>query len=92
MAVTVSVPTILRAHTDGEKRVQATGVTLAEVIDDLDAKHHGIKERLVNDGKLHRFVNVYVNDEDVRFSGGLSTELGEGDDVTILPAVAGGAA
>ena len=92
MAVTVSVPTILRVHTGGEKRVQAAGVTLAEVIDDLDAKHNGIKERLVNDGKLHRFVNVYVNDEDVRFSGGLSTELGEGDDVTILPAVAGGAA
>ncbi|MGZ4518736.1 MAG: MoaD/ThiS family protein [Mycobacteriaceae bacterium] len=92
MAVTVSVPTILRTHTDGQKNVQASGGTLAEVIDDLDAKHNGIKDRLVNGGKLHRFVNVYVNDEDVRFSGGMATELGEGDDVTILPAVAGGSA
>src|ERR1035437_5270214 len=92
MAVTVSVPTILRTHTDGQKYVQASGGTLAEMIDDLDAKHNGIKDRLVNGGKLHRFVNVYVNDEDVRFSGGMATELGEGDDVTILPAVAGGSA
>jgi sulfur-carrier protein len=92
MAVTVSVPTILRTHTDGQKNVQASGGTLAEMIDDLDAKHNGIKDRLVNGGKLHRFVNVYVNDEDVRFSGGMATELGEGDDVTILPAVAGGSA
>lgn len=91
MAVTVSVPTILRTHTDGEKSVEAAGGTLAELIDDLEAKHNGIKERLVTDGKLHRFVNVYVNDEDVRFSGGLATPLGDGDDVTILPAVAGGA-
>jgi molybdopterin synthase sulfur carrier subunit len=90
VAVTVSVPTILRTHTGGEKRVQATGSTLAAVIDDLDANHPGLKERLVNDGKLHRFVNIYVNDEDVRFSGGLATEISDGDDVTILPAVAGG--
>ncbi len=90
MAVTVSVPTILRTHTDGEKSVEASGATLAEVIDDLEAKHNGIKERLVNDDKLHRFVNVYVNDEDVRFSGGLQTTVDDGDDVTILPAVAGG--
>ncbi|WP_127783554.1 MoaD/ThiS family protein [Rhodococcus sp. X156] len=91
MAVTVSVPTILRTHTDGQKSVEASGATLAELIDDLEAKHNGIKERLVNGDKLHRFVNVYVNDEDVRFSGGMATPIGEGDDVTILPAVAGGA-
>ncbi|MET0315450.1 MAG: MoaD/ThiS family protein [Rhodococcus fascians] len=90
MAVTVSVPTILRTYTDGEKRVQATGSTLAAVIDDLDANHSGLKERLLGDGKLHRFVNVYVNDEDVRFSGGLETPVADGDSVTILPAVAGG--
>lgn len=88
--VTVSVPTILRTHTGGEKRVEADGSTLAQVIDDLDVRHGGLKERLVNAGRLHRFVNIYVNDEDVRFSGGLDTEVGEGDDVTILPAVAGG--
>lgn len=90
MSVTVSVPTILRTHTNGEKRVEATGSTLAALIDDLDANFAGLKDRLIADGKLHRFVNVYVNDEDVRFSGGLDTEIGDGDTVTILPAVAGG--
>jgi molybdopterin synthase sulfur carrier subunit len=90
MPVIVSIPTILRNHTDGEKRVQATGSTLAAVIDDLESNHAGLKDRLINDGKLHRFVNVYVNDEDVRFSGGLDTEVADGDSVTILPAVAGG--
>ena len=90
MAVSVSIPTILRTHTDGAKTVEANGSTLAEVIDDLDGKHSGIKARLVTNGSLHRFVNVYVNDEDVRFSGGLDTEISDGDSVTILPAVAGG--
>ena len=95
MAVTVSIPTILRTHTGGEKRVSASGDTLGAVIDDLEANYSGITERLVdkdNPGKLHRFVNVYVNDEDVRFSGGLETKISEGDSVTILPAVAGGSA
>ncbi|WP_123028573.1 MoaD/ThiS family protein [Mycolicibacterium stellerae] len=93
MTVTVSVPTILRSHTGGEKRVSATGTTLQAVISDLEANYSGISERLVdsaNPGKLHRFVNIYVNDEDVRFSGGLDTEIADGDSVTILPAVAGG--
>lgn len=91
--VTVSIPTILRTHTGGEKRVTATGATLQEVITDLNSNYSGIAERLVdsaNAGKLHRFVNIYVNDEDVRFSGGLETEIAAGDSVTILPAVAGG--
>jgi molybdopterin converting factor small subunit len=90
MSVTVSIPTILRTHTGGEKRVQAAGSTLAAVIEDLDANYSGLKDRLINDGKLHRFVNVYVDDEDVRFSGGLETEVSDGANVTILPAVAGG--
>jgi molybdopterin converting factor small subunit len=90
MTVTVSIPTILRSHTGGEKRVSATGSTLEAVIADLEAKHSGISERLVDGGKLNRFVNIYVNDEDVRFSGGLDTQIGDGDSVTILPAVAGG--
>ncbi len=90
MSVTVSIPTILRPHTGGEKRVSASGDTLGAVISDLDANHAGIAERLVDNGKLHRFVNIYVNDEDVRFSGGLETPIAEGDSVTILPAVAGG--
>lgn len=88
--ITVSIPTILRTHTGGEKRVTASGDTLQAVIDDLDSQYAGLKERLVADGKLHRFVNIYVNDEDVRFSGGLQTETAGGDEITILPAVAGG--
>lgn len=90
MAVKVSIPTILRSHTDGQKSVEASGSTVAEVINDLDAKHGGLKDRLVKEGNLHRFVNVYVNDEDVRFSGGLEASVTDGDSVTILPAVAGG--
>jgi molybdopterin synthase sulfur carrier subunit len=90
MSVTVSIPTILRPHTGGEKRVTAQGATLAEVIADLESNHPGISERLIDSGKLHRFVNIYVNDEDVRFSGGLDTPISDGDSVTILPAVAGG--
>ena len=95
MSVTVSIPTILRTHTGGEKRVEGSGSTLAALIDDLDSGNAGLKERLVapdENGtvKLHRFVNIYVNDEDVRFSGGLDTPIDDGDEVTILPAVAGG--
>ena len=90
MSVTVSIPTILRPHTGGEKRVPASGATLAAVITDLEANHPGISARLLDDGKLHRFVNIYVDDEDVRFSGGLDTAIADGDSVTILPAVAGG--
>jgi sulfur-carrier protein len=90
MTVTVSIPTILRTHTGGEKRVTATGGTLKDVISDLEANYSGISDRLVDNDKLHRFVNIYVNDEDVRFSGGLDTAVSDGDSVTILPAVAGG--
>ena len=90
MSVSVSIPTILRTHTGGEKRVTATGDTLQAVISDLEANYSGISDRLVDNGKLHRFVNIYVNDEDVRFSGGMDTTLSDGDSVTILPAVAGG--
>lgn len=90
MPTTVSIPTILRTHTDGEKHVDASGSTLSAVIEDLESRYAGIKSRLVDHGRLHRFVNVYVNDEDVRFSGGLDTEIADGDSVTILPAVAGG--
>ncbi|GAC01924.1 MULTISPECIES: MoaD/ThiS family protein [Gordonia] len=90
MPVTVSIPTILRTHTGGAKRVEGSGTTLSALIDDLESGNPGLKERLVADGKLHRFVNIYVNDEDVRFSGGLDTSIDDGDEVTILPAVAGG--
>ena len=90
MSVEVSIPTILRTHTGGEKRVSATGATLQAVISDLESNYSGISERLVDNGKLHRFVNIYVNDEDVRFAGGLEAKVSDGDNVTILPAVAGG--
>ena len=91
MAIEVRIPTILRTHTGGNKTVSGSGATLGALVDDVDSQHPGIKGRLVTDeGKLHRFVNVYVNDEDVRFTGALDTELKDGDSVTILPAVAGG--
>jgi MoaD family protein len=91
MAIEVKIPTILRTYTGGAKTVDADGSTLAAVIDDLDANHSGLKGRLItDDGGLHRFVNIYVNDEDVRFTGSLETTVKDGDTVTILPAVAGG--
>ncbi|WP_026930671.1 MoaD/ThiS family protein [Glycomyces tenuis] len=91
MSVEVRVPTILRSHTGGQKVVSGSGDTLAELFENLDAAHTGLKARIVTDeGHLHRFVNVYVNDEDVRFIGGLEAKLSDGDSVTILPAVAGG--
>ena len=90
MAIDVRIPTILRSYTDGNKVVQAKGDTLADLIESLDVDNPGIKGRLVENGSLRRFVNIYVNDEDVRFLGGLDAELADGDEVTVLPAVAGG--
>jgi len=90
MAIEVRIPTILRTYTDGSKSVTGSGSSLAELIEDLEANHPGIKDRLIDGGDLRRFVNVYVNDEDVRFTGGLETSLSDGDQVTVLPAVAGG--
>ena len=91
MAIEVKIPTILRTYTGGAKSVEGKGDTLSVLLDDLDANHPGLKGRLITDeGALHRFVNVYVNDEDVRFTGSLETALKDGDSVTILPAVAGG--
>jgi sulfur-carrier protein len=91
MAIEVKIPTILRTYTGGEKVVEAKGDTLSALIDDLDGNHPGLKGRLLTDeGALHRFVNIYVNDEDVRFTGSLDTALKDGDAVTVLPAVAGG--
>jgi molybdopterin converting factor small subunit len=90
MAVEVRIPTILRTFTGGAKAVHGDGDTLLQVIDDIDARNPGIKERIVEADGLRRFVNVYVNDEDVRFSGGLSAPTADGDVVVVLPAVAGG--
>jgi molybdopterin converting factor small subunit len=90
MAIEVRIPTILRTYTDGEKSVSAEGPNLSALIDDLESSHPGIKDRLIDSGDLRRFVNVYVNDEDVRFLGGLEATLSDGDQVVVLPAVAGG--
>ncbi len=90
MSVEVRIPTILRPYTGGEKIVSGEGASLADLIADLESRHPGLQERLVDEQGLRRFVNVYLNDEDVRFLGGLDTELSDGDSVTILPAVAGG--
>ena len=91
MAVEVRIPTILRAFTGGAKIVEGDGDTLLKVIDDVESRHPGLKDRLVDSSALRRFVNVYVNDEDVRFTGGLETALSDGDQVVVLPALAGGA-
>ncbi|MCP2326857.1 MoaD family protein [Hamadaea flava] len=92
MAIEVRIPTILRSYTGNQKAVEGAGDTLAELLADLDARHAGLKGRLITDeGALHRFVNIYVNDEDVRFLGSLDAKVSDGDTVTILPAVAGGA-
>lgn len=90
MAIQVRIPTILRTHTDGAKTVEGSGSTLGELVADLDARHPGIGERIVEGGQLRRFINIYLNDEDVRFLGGIETPLSDGDTVTVLPAVAGG--
>ena len=91
MSVEVRIPTILRSYTDGAKAVEGSGATLDDVVGDLESRHPGLRDRIVENGQLRRFVNVYVNDEDVRFLGGLATPVADGDAVTILPAVAGGA-
>ena len=91
MAIEVRIPTILRTYTDGAKQVEGTGSTLDELISDLEQRHGGLRARLIDDGSLRRFVNVYLNDEDVRFLAGLQTTVKDGDTVTVLPAVAGGA-
>ncbi len=90
MAVEVQIPTILRTYTDGAKTVTGSGDTLAALVAELDSHHPGIGERLVDGAELRKFVNVYLNDEDVRFLDGLDTSVADGDVVTILPAVAGG--
>jgi len=90
--VTVRIPTPLRTLTKGEENVQAAGATVKDVIEDLEKNHPGMKERLLDDKGVRRFVNIYVGDEDIRFLDGLSTPLKSGDEISIVPAIAGGAA
>jgi molybdopterin synthase sulfur carrier subunit len=91
MPVVVSIPTILRPLTNDQKRIETTGNNVLEVIETIDAQYPGVKERLMADGKMHRFVNIFVNDNDIRFTNSLATLVKDGDHITILPAVAGGA-
>jgi molybdopterin converting factor small subunit len=91
MSVSVRVPTILRTYTGGESEVSAEGATLSEVLDSLDGNFPGIKGRIIDEqGELRRFVNVYVGNDDVRFLDGLTTEVADGTQISVIPAVAGG--
>jgi sulfur-carrier protein len=92
MSARVKLPTILRKHTDGAAVVEADGASVGEVLKDLESRHLGVTRTiLTEDGaSLHRFVNVYVNGEDVRYGGGLAAAVADGDTISILPAVAGG--
>jgi len=90
MAVTVRIPTPLRTLTGGQDEVEAKGSTVSEIIEDLEANHPGIKERLCDDKGIRRFVNVYLNDEDIRFLDNVDSAVADGDTVSIVPAIAGG--
>jgi molybdopterin synthase sulfur carrier subunit len=91
MSITVRVPTTLRTLTAGVSEVEVDGANVAQVFDALEAKHPGFRDRLLDeDGKLRRYVNVFVADEDVRFARGLDTPIGAGETLAIVPAVAGG--
>ncbi|MGH2980718.1 MAG: ubiquitin-like small modifier protein 1 [Solirubrobacterales bacterium] len=90
MAVTVKIPTQLRAVTDGEAELEVVGTTVGEALEAVFDRHDGLRDRITQDGDLRRFVNVYVSGEDIRFQEGLETPVPEGAEVTILPAVAGG--
>jgi MoaD family protein len=90
MPITVKIPTQLRAATGGESELEVTGTTVGEALDAVFDAHGDLRERITQNGDLRRFVNVYVSGEDIRFQQGLDTALKDGDEVTILPAVAGG--
>lgn len=91
MGVKVRIPTPLRKLTDGKGEVEGAGKTVTELLDDLEGRYPGIKERLCDEsGNLRRFVNIYINEEDIRFMQGKETALSDGDEVSIIPAIAGG--
>jgi len=90
MPVRIQIPTPMRQHTDNQAVVEATGGTVQAALDDLSKKHPAIVERLFDKGQVRRFVNVYLNDEDIRYLDNLSTAVKDGDELAIIPAVAGG--
>lgn len=90
MEVTVRIPTPLRTLTGGEEAVKISGASVRDVIENLEKAHPGMRERLLDDKGVRRFVNIYVGDEDIRFLDGLDTELQAGQELSIVPAIAGG--
>ena len=90
MTITVLIPTTMLSLTGGLSKVRATGSNVLGIINDLDDRYPGIRDRIVAKGAVHRFINLYVNDEDIRFGDGLKTEVRQGDCLTLLTAVAGG--
>ncbi len=90
MSIRVQIPTPMRQHTDGQATVEATGATVQAVLDDLGRKFPALTGRLFENGQVRRFVNVYLNDEDVRYLDNLNTAVKDGDELAIIPAVAGG--
>lgn len=91
MAIQVRIPTPLRKFTGGAESVTASGATVAAIVQDVDSRHPGLKERICDEaGKVRRFVNLYVNGEDIRFLSSLDTPVKDGDEISIVPAIAGG--
>jgi len=91
MAVNVRIPTPLRKLTQDKETVQSTGKTINEIVENLETQYPGLKERLCDErGELRRFVNIYLNDEDIRFAQGKATAVKDGDEISIIPAIAGG--
>ena len=90
MTVTVNIPTILRPLTGNQKKLEAMGENILEIIDEIEARYPGVKDRLMSNGRMHRFVNIFRNESDIRFESELATTVQDGDHITILPAVAGG--
>jgi molybdopterin synthase sulfur carrier subunit len=91
MAVNVRIPTPFRKLTKDKETVQATGVNVAAIVESLEGQYPGLKERLCDErGELRRFVNIYLNDEDIRFAQGKATPVKDGDEISIIPAIAGG--
>ncbi len=90
MPIRVHIPTPMRQHTDGQAIVEAAGTTVKALLDHLGQKHPGITGRLFENGQVRRFVNIYLNDEDIRYLDNLNTAVKDGDEVSIIPAVAGG--
>lgn len=90
MAIKVQIPTPMRQHTEGQTTVEAGGSTVRAVLDDLSAKFPALSQRIFDNGQVRRFVNIYLNDEDIRYLDNLATPVKDGDELAIIPAVAGG--